>query len=97
MIIIQSDHGPASLGSEEMLNPSNALIKERMGILNAYYVPENIRKNLYKEITPVNSFRVILSDLLKVNLPTLEDINWFTPIGQDALVFNNVSDAVKYE
>jgi hypothetical protein len=97
MIIIQSDHGPASLGTEEMLNPSNALIKERMGILNAYYVPENIRKNLYKEITPVNSFRVILSDLLKVNLPILEDINWFTPIGQDALVFNNVSDAVKYE
>ena len=97
IIIIQSDHGPASSGTEEMLNPSNTLLKERMRILNAYYTPETITKKLYKEITPVNSFRIILSDLLKINLPLLKDINWFTPIGQPVLVFDNVSDIVKYE
>ena len=97
IIIIQSDHGPASSGTEEMLNPSDLLIKERMRILNAYYVPESIKKKLYKEITPVNSFRVILSDLLKLDIDLLQDVNWFTPIGQDVYSFDDVSDIVKYE
>lgn len=97
IIIIQSDHGPASLGTEQMLNPTHDLLKERMRILNAYYLPNAIKQRLYKEITPVNSFRIILSDLLKIDLPILEDKSWFTPIGQDKLFFDDVTNIVKYE
>ena len=97
IIIIQSDHGPASSGTEEMLNPSETLIKERMRILNAYYVPKEIKSRLYKEITPVNTFRIILSELLGLELPLLEDKNFFTPIGQDKLVFDNITGIAQYE
>ena len=97
IMIIQSDHGPASLGTEEMLNPSKELIKERMGILNAYYVPEKIKKRLSKDITPVNTFRLILSEVLGLEIPMLKDESFFTPIGQERLIFDNVTDTVQYE
>ena len=96
-MIIQSDHGPASLGTEEMLNPTKDLIKERMRILNVYYVPTEIKKKLYKEITPVNTFRLILSEVLNLSLPLLDDVNYFTPIGQEKLIFDNVTSVVQYE
>jgi hypothetical protein len=97
IIIIQSDHGPASSGTEEMVDPSAILIRERMRILNAYHVPESIRKKLYDEITPVNSFRIILSELLKIDLPTLDDKNYFTAIQQNKLAFDDVTDIAGYE
>lgn len=97
IIILQSDHGPASLGTEEMLTPSNDLIKERMRILNAYYVPDKIKKQLYQNITPVNSFRVILSEVIGLDLPLLKDQSFFTPIGQEKLIFNDVTDIAGYE
>ena len=97
IIILQSDHGPASLGTEEMLTPSNDLIKERMRILNAYYVPDTIKKQLYQNITPVNSFRLILSEVIGLDLPLLKDQNFFTPIGQEKLIFNDVTEIAGYE
>ena len=84
-------------GTEEMLNPSDDLIKERMRILNAFYVPEKIKKRLYKNITPVNSFRLILSEVIGLDLPLLKDRNFFTPIGQENLIFNDVTDIAGYE
>ena len=97
IIIIQADHGPASSGTEEMLNPTNTLIKERMRILNTYYLPKKIREKLYRDITPVNTFRIILSELLRIKLPILKDRSWFTPIGQEELVFDDVTDVAKYD
>lgn len=97
IMIIQSDHGPASLGTEEMLNPSDDLIKERMRILNVYYVPEKIKKQLYKNISPVNTFRLILSEVIGIDLPLLPDQSFFTPIGQEKLIFENVTTIASYE
>lgn len=97
IIIIQSDHGPASSGTEEMVDPSDILIRERMRILNAYYVPENIRKKLYSNITPVNTFRLVLSELLKIELPLLDDKNYFTAIQQSKYDFDDVTDIAGYE
>ena len=97
IIIIQSDHGPASSGTEQMVNPSETLLKERMRILNSYLVPDQIREKLYPEITPVNSFRAILSSLTGVDLPLLEDKAFFTPIGQEKRTFDDVSEVVQYD
>jgi hypothetical protein len=34
-----------------------------MSILNAYLVPEEVSRELYPTITPVNSFRAVLNEL----------------------------------
>ena len=34
-----------------------------MGVLNAYYLPNRDHRRLYLDITPVNSFRVVLTTL----------------------------------
>ena len=57
IIILQSDHG-----SELNLDPHdirNTNLKERMGILNAYYFPGKRYDALYQHVTPVNSFRIM--------------------------------------
>jgi uncharacterized protein YxeA len=68
IIIIQSDHGPFIQDK----NPLN-VYEARSRILNAYYAPDSIKKNLYPGITPVNSFRIIFSQLLGGNYPLLPD------------------------
>ena len=104
IIIIQSDHGPASLGNELMSNPSDNLIKERMGILNSYYVPREFETSLYEKITPVNSFRIILSELFNMDLPILKDKSFFTSYRnstlqinkQQKIIFTDVTDISRY-
>ena len=96
IMIIQSDHGPASLGNDEMSNPSDDLIKERMGILNAYYVPNDVESRLYKDITPVNTFRVLLSELFNIDLPVLDDKNYFSPLAQEKTIFTDVTEILRH-
>jgi hypothetical protein len=55
----------------------NTYLPERMSILNAYYFPKQAYQNLYPEITPVNSFRVILNQFFGSNLPLLDDFSYF--------------------
>ncbi len=68
IIIVQGDHGTASTASDDEVGP---LPRERLAILNAYLVPDQVRTRLYPDITPVNSFRLIfatLRDLLPIIL-----------------------------
>ena len=73
IIIIQSDHG-ASIDYEELkIDKSN-----RLGILNAYYLPRNPSggnpaAQLYSTITPVNTFRMIFNQYFNGNYGLLED------------------------
>lgn len=67
IIIIMGDHGP----SGDMVSPAM-----RMAILNAYYVNEAAKEDLYESITPVNSFRVIFNNYFNRELPLLEDISY---------------------
>jgi hypothetical protein len=48
----------------------------RMSILNAYYVNEETKKDLYETITPVNSFRIIFNHYFGTNYPLLEDLSY---------------------
>ena len=53
-----------ALGSRFPLNGTKAFgefAKERMTILNAYYVPEEMRSKLTARMTPVNSFRLLFN------------------------------------
>lgn len=78
VIIIQSDHGPASL--ENWNNPSDEFITERMMILNAYYLPAGDTARLYKDITPVNTFRLIFDTYFGADYQMLNDSSYYSPL-----------------
>ena len=77
IIIIQGDHGTSSTADDD----SGPLPRERLAILNAYYVPDQVRAQLYPGITPVNSFRLILSTLFGVDSPALPDLSFYSWYG----------------
>ncbi|MFC1647093.1 sulfatase-like hydrolase/transferase [Patescibacteria group bacterium] len=85
IIIIQSDHGPSSeidwenfdklSESETNYNPKSEISKiERIGILNAYYFPDNNYQNIYSAITPVNTFRVVFNQFFGSSYKLVEDM-----------------------
>jgi hypothetical protein len=76
IIILQADHGPASMLDWE--DPDNTYFKERLAILNAYYLPNDGDMNLYDEVTPVNTFRVIFDHYFGADYELLEDESYFS-------------------
>jgi len=66
VIIVMGDHG--ATGIPEIETP-----QWRMSILNAYYVNDQARNDLYESITPVNSFRVVFNNYFGTEYPLLED------------------------
>ncbi len=67
VIIIQGDHGSVIESPER-----------RMTILNAYYLPYDGDQALYEQISPVNSFRVILDHYFGDDLPLLNDTSYYS-------------------
>lgn len=76
VIIIQADHGPGSLLVRDSLE--STCLFERTSILSAYYFPHESTA-LYSQITPVNSFRIVLNEIFNAQLPILPDDTYFSP------------------
>jgi len=53
-------------------------IRERMAILNAYYLPEPLTEGPYASETPVNTFRMILDGYFGGRFGRLEDVSYFS-------------------
>ncbi len=66
VIIIQGDHGARQSVGEY----------GRLGILNAYYLPDGGKQRLYKSISPVNTFRVLFNTYFGQEYELLEDISY---------------------
>jgi hypothetical protein len=64
IIVIQGDHGPSG---------SQVTPHMRMSILNAYYLNDEAKQDLYGTITPVNTFRIIFNRYFGTSYPLLED------------------------
>lgn len=85
IIILQSDEGPyperfqANLEEFEWDYATSAELNEKMGILNALYLPELDTKILYKDISPVNTFRIIFSQYFGVRMGMLKDRMYANP------------------
>lgn len=79
IIVIQGDHGP-KMGLDQSVYERTD-IHECFPILNAYLVPDNVQKELYASITPVNTFRTIFRTMFGDNLPDLPDRSWYSPYG----------------
>ncbi len=78
LIILQGDHGPG--GHLDWQSLENSCIRERLSILNAYYLPGGKTAEevgLYPSITPVNSFRLLLDAYLGTDLGAMEDRSYF--------------------
>ena len=92
VIIVQSDHGPASTrhGAER---PTNKSLNERMPIFNAYYLPGVESNHLYPSISPVNSFRVIFNTYLGTDFDLLPDKSYFSQM-QEPYNFQEVTSRI---
>jgi len=77
IIIIQGDHGLE--------------VGERNLILNAIYLPEAGRDDLYSSISPVNTFRVIFDNYFNADLPLLPDNSFYSKY-EDKLAVTPVDD-----
>ncbi len=103
IIILASDHGPAGnlgLRDFEETDPNRFNvegIRERVGILNAYYFPDGNYDALYPGISPVNSFRLILSQYLDQDLGLLPDRSYFSDNKRNVYRMSDVTSLVSPE
>jgi hypothetical protein len=101
IIILQADEGPYAL--RQVLEGPNfnwkqASIEElrrKMGILNAYYLPNADKRVLYPSISPVNSFRVIFNLYFDTKLELLPDKSYAFEDEHHIYKFCDVTDKVK--
>lgn len=81
LIVVMSDHGPASNWNEGRITstPSEALFNERIPILSALLVPDLCRKSeLEKSHSSVNTFSAILNACFETDLPLHPDDVWWS-------------------
>ncbi len=76
VLVLQADHGPGSKLDFE--DAAKTDLRERMSILNAYYLPGAPAGTVYPTITPVNTFRVIFNTYLGANFKLLPDNSFFS-------------------
>jgi len=76
IIILQSDHG--SILNVDVMNPDERGLLQKTSILNAYHLPYGADSILYEDITPVNSFRIVLNYYFNETNPLLEDRIYYT-------------------
>src|SRR5438552_8790363 len=92
IIILQSDHGSGMGLSTQSAEHTD--LRERMSILNAYYLPGPGRAALYQGISPVNSFRVVFNAYFGAGLDLLPDRSYFST-WDDPFQFIDVTDRVR--
>ena len=63
------------------------MLKEKLGILNAYYLPSIDKEALYPYVTPVNSFRLVFNLYFGENYKLLPDKNY---------IFEDINHLYKY-
>ncbi|MCJ7617971.1 MAG: hypothetical protein MUO43_15685, partial [Desulfobacterales bacterium] len=102
IIILQADEGPYP-GDEPAWKASGSLedateteLREKYGILNAYYLPGVNEDILYPSITPVNSFRLIFNIYFGTDFELLPD-NSYASYRDTPFKFFDVTDKVKYD
>lgn len=94
IIILQADHGSESSLYGNWENPTTHMLKERMNILNAYYLPSFEKKMLYDSITPVNTFRLVFDFYFDTNYGLLDDQSYYSTY-ERPYDFVNVTDKVR--
>jgi len=98
IIILQADEGPFPRGTDfptfKWEDASEIELKEKYGILNAYYLPDITEDVLYPSITPINSFRLIFNLYFGADFMLLPDKS-YAFYGDHPYKFFDVTDKVK--
>ena len=101
IIVLQADEGPYPARynvhsfSFDWSTATGDELRLKYGILNAYYLPGlQGDTGLYKSITPVNSFRLILSRYFGANLPLLPDRIYTSKAKTRPYVLTDVTDRI---
>ncbi|MBW3658068.1 MAG: LTA synthase family protein [Actinobacteria bacterium] len=99
IIVLQSDEGPhprARTGpSFRWDRASDEVLQEKLRILNALHLPGIADDEVPETMTPVNTFRLILSRYFGADLPPLPDESYIFP-NEDVLYrFEEVTDRVR--
>jgi Sulfatase len=85
VIILMGDHGPPAT---KFTAPET-----RMKNLDAYFLDDEAKAQLYASITPVNSFRIILDEYFGSDYPLLEDASYyayqFRQLRQSPVIIHN--------
>jgi len=93
LIIIMSDHGPASNWNEGNLKntPSEALFNERIPILKAVHIPKSCDTSEF-DTSPNswNTFNVVLNGCFNANLPIYPNDVWWNPANNNQYYENGV-------
>jgi len=98
IIILQADEGPYPPGrSTNWQEISGAELRQKMMILNAYYLPNADKDVLYPSVTPVNSFRIVFNLCFDANFELLPDESYVHPDDHHPYKFFNVTDKLKGE
>lgn len=102
IVLLQADEGRHPLrlrenGDTEFAwgEATDAELREKFRILSAYHLPGVDAGALVREdMTPVNSFRLILDTYLGTDLGQLEDRAWIFPQPDDLYTFTEVTERV---
>ena len=75
IIIIQADEGPypKNYNHKNLLELSSEALKQKFGILNALYLPDIPNTALYEDMSPVNTFRIVLDHYFGADFRLLPD------------------------
>jgi len=95
IIILQGDHGAGLLRPQDEKGLTDRFLKMQMRILNAYYLPGNGGKHVYRSITPVNTFRLIFNLYFNGKYELLEDRSYYSYY-RAPFSFVDVTDRVTY-
>jgi hypothetical protein len=97
IIILQGDTGPpyGFTPEEAIYRPTEEIYQQSTRILNAYYLPENGAKFMYKDISPVNTFRMIFNIYFRSDIPLLDERSYFLT-GDFPSRFIDVTESVDY-
>ncbi|MBW3561842.1 MAG: LTA synthase family protein [Actinobacteria bacterium] len=101
IIILQADEGPHPyryrLEEDDFIwtEATDAELLEKFRILNAYHLPGLDGSPIYEEITPVNSFRVILDRYFDANLELLPDNAYVFYDEQHLYDFTEVTERIR--
>jgi len=76
IIVLRGDHGPRSL-LVRPASPTPEALRERFPILFACHLPGNKPGGFYPDMTPVNTFRIILNHSFGTDFKLLADKNYY--------------------
>lgn len=101
VIVIQADEGPFSYSGELAISPYDwcgaapDTAYRKFGILSALSLPGLEPQTLWPELSPVNSFRLVLRELFGYDLPPLPDRSFVFPMDGRTYEFTDVTEVLR--